>query len=98
MRAILSVAAAMAFVFAQAGVVEAGHGHGHAGHGYHHSHGHRFSGGYYYSGRYHNHWSSAVYDSYSNQTLYLDPDLNTYYYWHAGDGRYYPTSYRPGHK
>jgi hypothetical protein len=87
-------AVAMALVCVQAGVAEAHHG----GHGYHYSHGHRFSGGYYYSGRNHYHWSRTYYDAPSGQTRYLDPDLNTYYYWHEGDGRYYPTNYRPGYR
>ena len=95
MRSILNVAAAMAFVFAQASVVEAHQGgHGHGGHGYHNSHGHRFSGGYYYSGRNHSHWSRTVYDAPSGQSLYLDPGLDVYYYWHEHDGRYYPKGYK----
>ena len=96
-RSILSVAAAMAFALVQAGAVEAHHdSHGsHDGHGYYHSHGHRFSGGYYYSGRQHYHWSRTVWDAPYNRTLYLDPDQNIYYYWHEGDGRYYPRDYKP---
>jgi hypothetical protein len=103
MRTILSAAAALAFVFGQAGTAEAalgghgGHG-GHAGHSRHHSSGHRFSGGYYYSRDHHPHWSGTYYDYWWGQTMYFDPDTEVYYYWHQGHHRYYPRGHRPGRR
>jgi hypothetical protein len=93
-RSILSVAAAMALALVQAGAVEAHHD-GHGAHSYHYPHGHRFSGGYYYAGRHHSHWSRTVWDAASGRTLYFDPDQSIYYYWHEGDGCYYPRDYKP---
>jgi hypothetical protein len=55
----------------------------------------RCPGGYCYVGRSHAHWTVTKYSPACKATIYYDPGLTTWFYWHAGDGRYYPVSYRP---
>ena len=62
---------------------------------YHLSSGKKFSGGYYYSGRNHSHWSYCYYDRRYSCYLYWDPCVSGYYYWCAPQTCYYPVSYCP---
>jgi hypothetical protein len=63
---------------------------------YYAKHGKKFSKGYYYEGRHHNHWSQRVWSDDYGQWLYLDPDLGVYYYWYEADETYYPITYQVG--
>jgi hypothetical protein len=55
----------------------------------------RFSGGYYYAGHDHHHWSRRVWDAGCHRYHYYDPGLHCWYYWHAGHHCYYPVTYCP---
>jgi hypothetical protein len=61
--------------------------------GYHLTHGKQFSGGYYYPGRDHHHWSYWGYSSRYRCTCYWCPDTRCYYYWCPSASCYYPVSY-----
>jgi hypothetical protein len=61
--------------------------------GYWRNHGVRSPGGYYYTGRYHSHWTRTLYSKVYNRTIYWDPGLQLWYYWDAATGCYYPVSY-----
>ena len=62
---------------------------------YHVTHGVRFSGGYYYRGRDHHHWTRRAWDPVHRRWNYWDPNLNVYYYWYAPGNCYYPVTYCP---
>ncbi len=62
---------------------------------YHKTFGKRFKNGWYYSGWRHNHWSRHFWDNRYGCYLYLDPNVNTYFYWCAPHYRFYPVSYVP---
>jgi hypothetical protein len=64
-------------------------------HPYYHDHGHRFSGGYYYTGRYHPNWGRRVWDATCHRWNYWDPYLNIWYYWYAPTGVWYPVTFIP---
>lgn len=68
-----------------------GHGRGHGG--YYRDHGVRFSGGWYYRGRDHHHWSRTVWDARCHRYNYYDPYLHCYYYWSPVANCYYPVTY-----
>jgi hypothetical protein len=53
------------------------------------------SGGYYYKGKDHSHWSYRCYDRRYGCTCYYDSGLCCYYYWCEPDDCYYPVSYCP---
>jgi hypothetical protein len=97
-----SVAAALLGLATLTGTADAAHpprGHVnhvvHGGRAYYHNHGNRFSGGYYYRGFNHNHWSRRVWDSRYRRWHYWDPYYNSYYYWYAPGNCYYPITYAP---
>jgi hypothetical protein len=52
-----------------------------------------FSGGYYYKGFAHKHWSYCYWDSRYCCYLYYDPYLCCYYYWYAPSQCFYPLTY-----
>jgi hypothetical protein len=98
-RAVLFVAACVLSLglAGTASAAPSGH-HGHHGHHggrayYYHSHGVRFSGGYYYPGFNHHHWSRRVWDVRCERWNYYDPYLQTWYYWVPSAGAYYPVTY-----
>jgi hypothetical protein len=62
---------------------------------YHERHGKPFSGGYYYAGREHNHWTSCYFDKRHGCYAYLCPSTKAYYYWCKPDDCFYPVSYCP---
>jgi hypothetical protein len=62
---------------------------------YHQSHGVRFSGGYYYRGYNHHHWSRRVWDPVHCRYQYWDPYYNCYYFWYAPANCYYPITFCP---
>jgi hypothetical protein len=74
---------------------------GHAGHERHREavhyrgHGVRFSGGYYYPGHVHHHWTRIVWDGPHHRYIYWDPYLSVYFYWYAPGNCYYPITYSP---
>src|SRR5947209_6873501 len=71
-------------------------GVGHQGfHNYHLSHGKKFSHGYFYEGKYHQHWSYSYFDKRYGSYLYYDPCCYSYYYYCAPKACYYPVSYCP---
>src|SRR5947209_5577453 len=53
----------------------------------------RFSGGYYYRGYDHHHWSSRVWDAHYGRYHYYDPYVRIYYYWAPERGCYYPVGW-----
>lgn len=57
---------------------------------YYRAHGTRFAGGYYYSGRHHDHWRGRVWNVRHGRYHYWDPHLRCYYYWNAPRGSYLP--------
>jgi len=61
--------------------------------GYHSKHGVRFSHGFYYSGRHHNHWTWSYYSRSYKARFFYSPGARSWYYWHGPSRRYYPTSY-----
>lgn len=62
---------------------------------YHRDHGHVFAGGYYYSGKFHRHWSFCTWDTRYGCYCYWDPCCSSYYYWCQPDACFYPVSYCP---
>jgi hypothetical protein len=62
------------------------------------SHARKFEHGYYYSGRYHNHWSYHCWDWRYGCRLYYDPGLCCYFYYCVPDNCYYPVTYCPYHR
>jgi hypothetical protein len=62
---------------------------------YFEGHARHFSGGYYYAGREHHHWTRTVWDSHYHRYQYWDPGLNCWFYWYAPGNCYYPVSYCP---
>jgi len=106
MNKILLTLGALTIAVLTAGQAEANgpHATSHYGHGsygrpsyvnYHVNHGVRFSGGYYYRGRSHYHWSYQRFDARYGCTCYFDPCCSTWYYWCQPAGCYYPVSYCP---
>jgi hypothetical protein len=89
--------------------LQASHGHhGHHGHhrvhhyrsrsaayskAYLKKHGRHFKHGWYYAGRHHRHWAWSYYNPRWRTTFYFDPAVETYFYWYAPLGRFYPESY-----
>jgi hypothetical protein len=69
-------------------------GAAHKGANYYRTNGVRYAGGYYYSGRKHNHWSQTVYNKEYKTTTYFDPGLKVWYYWDPVTKRYYPLSHK----
>jgi hypothetical protein len=67
--------------------------HGSASGAYHMTHGTQFSGGYFYSGRDHNHWTYWGYSQRYRCTCYWCPYTHCYYYWCPSAVCYYPVSY-----
>jgi hypothetical protein len=57
---------------------------------YYQSYGVRYSKGYYFSGRHHNHWGHRRWDSYRRTYVYWEPVLRVYYYYDEVQGGYYP--------
>jgi hypothetical protein len=55
----------------------------------------KFSYGYYYPGRYHNHWSNYCWSGSYGCNLYYDPCCSNWYYWCTPASCYYPVSYCP---
>jgi hypothetical protein len=66
---------------------------GHRGGHYYHRHGVRFHGGYYYRGRYHNHWGRRVWSTVYRRYQYWDVYLRVWYYWDDSRSCYYPVGY-----
>jgi hypothetical protein len=57
------------------------------------TYGKTFSGGIYYAGKSHNHWSYQCYWSKYGCNCYWCPSTCCYYYWYEPAGCYYPISY-----
>ena len=57
---------------------------------YYRAHGVRFTGGYYYTGKYHPHWGGRVWNARYGRYHYWDPYLRCYYYWYAPRACYLP--------
>ena len=102
MRRVVLFVAACVLCLGLAGTASAApaghHGHhGHHGHyggrAYYHSHGVRFSGGYYYPGFNHHHWSRRVWDARCGRWNYYDPYLQSWFYWAPTANAYYPVTY-----
>jgi hypothetical protein len=94
-RALLGLAACALSLSLAAGAADA-HGPAARAHAaYCEQHGVRFSGGYYYAGRHHDHWSCRVWDAGCGRYHYYDPHLRCWYYWYAPGSCYYPVSYCP---
>ncbi len=70
-----------------------GGSHGSSSGGYHLTHGKEFSGGYFYSGRDHHHWTYWGYSQRYHCNCYWCPDTRCYYYWCPSASCYYPVSY-----
>jgi len=69
---------------------------GHQGYAnYHLSHGKKFEHGYFYEGKYHQHWSYSYLDKRYGTYLYYDPCCYSFYYYCAPKACYYPVSYCP---
>jgi hypothetical protein len=96
-RVLLGLAACVLGLSLTAGAATAGGYYGTASvrAGYYQNNAIRFSGGYYYRGYNHNHWSARTWNASTGCWNYYDPHLHCSYYWHAGHGCYYPTSYCP---
>jgi hypothetical protein len=60
------------------------------GRSYHQSHGFKFSGGFYFKGKHHNHWGHRKWDSYRRCYVYWEPTLLVYYYYNESQDAYYP--------
>jgi hypothetical protein len=69
--------------------------HAPAHRGYYHNHASHFSGGWYYRGRDHHHWSRTVWDARYHRYNYYDPGLQSYFYWSPAANCYYPVTYCP---
>src|SRR5262245_24934281 len=67
----------------------------HGSRAYYRDHGVRFSGGYYYRGHDHHHWTRRAWDPVHRRWHYWDPNLNVYFYWYAPGNCYYPITYCP---
>jgi hypothetical protein len=62
--------------------------------GYLRRHGHRLrDGAWIYRGRGHRHWAWSYFSPFYRTTFYWDPAVETYYYWCAPRGAFYPQSY-----
>jgi hypothetical protein len=57
---------------------------------YYQTHGVKYSGGYYFAGRYHNHWAHRVWDAHYGRYHYYEPSLRVYFYYDTARGGYYP--------
>jgi hypothetical protein len=55
----------------------------------------KFSKGYFYKGKNHNHWGRIHFDVRYGCNCYWDPCLSIWYYWCEPDFCYYPVSYCP---
>jgi hypothetical protein len=68
---------------------------GHSGYGkdYRQRYGTRFSHGYYYSGRHHNHWTYRCWYSRYGCECYYCPSACCWYYWSEPRNCYLPVSY-----
>ena len=97
MRRILLSAAAGVVGLALTGAAQAHEPSHHPGPArvYYRDHGHRFSGGYYYIGHDHHHWSRQVWDAHYHRYQYYDPYLRCWYYWYPAGNCYYPVGYGP---
>lgn len=72
------------------------HGHGPMSYkNYPTGHGVKFNQGYYYPGKYHNHWSKSCWLPSYGCTGYWCPSTQVWYYWCQPDCCYYPVSYCP---
>jgi hypothetical protein len=103
MRRFLLSAAVVGLSLALGGTAKAGdRGHSHgsfkgsfSSSSYHVKFGTKFSGGYYYKGRDHNHWSRRSWDDRYGCYRFYCPYTYCYYYWCEPDGCYYPWDYCP---
>ncbi len=94
-RVLLGLACALGLALS-AGAAQAHGYHGHvSGAAYYHNHGVAFSGGWYYPGYHHNHWSHCVWNARYGRYHYFDPYLRCWYYWNAPGNCYYPVPYAP---
>jgi hypothetical protein len=57
---------------------------------YYRDHGVKYSGGYYFAGRDHDHWGHRVWDARHHRWQYWEPNLRVYYYYDGVRGGYYP--------
>jgi hypothetical protein len=57
---------------------------------YYQSHGVKFSGGFYFKGKHHNHWGHRKWDGYRRCYVYWEPTLLVYYYYNESQDAYYP--------
>ncbi len=65
-------------------------------HNYHVTNGNKLkSGGFYYKGKDHHHWSYQCWDKRYGCNCYWDGGLGCYYYWCQPDDCYYPVDYCP---
>jgi len=62
---------------------------------YHLTHGKKFSKGYYYPGKYHNHWSFCCFNQKCGCYCYWCPWTTCWYYYCVPDCCYYPVCYVP---
>jgi hypothetical protein len=62
---------------------------------YHLKYGTKFSHGYFYKGKYHNHWSYCCYDFRYCCDIFWDPCCYCWYYYCVPADCYYPVSYCP---
>jgi hypothetical protein len=60
---------------------------------YHEDHGYRFSGGYYYRGYEHNHWTYRYWWGHYGCYTYYCPSTYCWYYYYPQHQCYYPVSY-----
>jgi hypothetical protein len=87
------------FGYGQGHRVSQGYGYGYRYHprtdyrNYHRDYGVRFSGGVFYRGAGHYHWSRYSYSPAWRTTFYFCPSTRAWYYWYAAGDRYYPVSY-----
>lgn len=57
---------------------------------YYRTYGVKYSKGFYFTGRNHNHWGHRKWDSYRRTYVYWEPTLQVYYYYDEVQGGYYP--------
>jgi hypothetical protein len=57
---------------------------------YYRHHGVKYSRGYYFSGRHHNHWSHRTWNPHYRRYHYYEPTLRVYYYYDNARAGYYP--------
>jgi hypothetical protein len=97
MRLFLLGVATVAVGLALAATTEASQKTGSNSHGnyrsYHEEHGYRFSGGYYYRGYEHNHWTYRYWYSHYGCYTYYCPSTYCWYYYYPQHNCYYPVSY-----